>query len=359
MDVGVLFEWLREREVEFRAPELLWALVLVPVLLVWYAVARQARRRVAGAFRVAARPPRSTGRVWRAVTLALLLTGLAGAIVGFARPVYPLPAPDDRATVMLVLDASLAMRATDVPPTRFEAATALARAAVEALPDRVQVGVVGYSNNAYILLAPTHDHRAASVATNRLRTSEGAAAGDAIVVALAAIPNADAAAAGTPSGAPTTGQATAPGATSGTASGAAAGTTGAAGPRDGRVEKVPAAIVLIGSGENAGGRALAEAVAAAREAGVPVHTVPVGPRRGTEQKAPFDSATLRQVAQASGGRFLDTPTTTDWKRLFEQLGSALKVERRPREIGHYVGAAGLAVAGVAMLISLLTLRRLV
>src|SRR4051794_22075145 len=167
--MDVFLAWMREQGVEFRIPQLLWAIALCPLLLAGYAWARSQRRKVAGAFRIAGtRGPR---RPWvafaRTLAVTLLLLGLAGLIVGFARPVVPLETASDRATVVIVLDASTAMRATDVSPTRFDAARAAARAAAAALPDRVQVAVVGYSESAYLLLAPTYDHGAVPPALGR------------------------------------------------------------------------------------------------------------------------------------------------------------------------------------------------
>ncbi len=336
----VALAWLRQQGVEFRAPGLLWGLLLVPALMLAYAGAARARRRVAGAFEVKGRPRRRPALVRRALAQALLLLGLTALTVGFARPVLPLETPDDHATVVLVLDASLSMRATDVRPTRFEAARAAARAALAAMPDRLQVAVVGYARTAYILEAPTHDHGAALVAISQVRTSEGAAPGDAIAVALATIPSLDAvfrAAGNTP----------------------AAGAGGAPPGRDGPAPKVPSAIVLIGSGELTAGRSLGEAAAAAREAGVPVHTVPIGPRPGEEQKAPYEPGLLRQLAQVTGGKALAAPRASDWREVYRAIGSAVTVERKPQEVGHFVGASALVVTALSMAVSLWATRRLV
>jgi Ca-activated chloride channel family protein len=337
MEPASLLEWLRQQGVEFRAPELLWALVLTPLFLVFYAAARRARRRVAGAFRVigARQPPRRLEAVGRTLAITLLLTGLAGLVVGFARPVLPLDTPRDRATVVLVVDASTTLRATDVSPTRFEAAKGLARAAVAALPEHLQVSLVGYAGSAYILLPPTDDHGAVGPALSRMRTAEGAALGDGLAVAIAAVPLLD-----------------------DPADVAAGGGAGGAGGGAG-APKAPAAIVLISSGELSGGQPLPEPLRSATEAGIPVHTVPVGPRPGAEQRAPFDPTVLQQIAQASGGRYLASPTRTTWRELYQQIDSAVIVERRPQEIGHYIGTGALAVAGLAMLLSLAATRRLV
>jgi Ca-activated chloride channel homolog len=328
-----LLEWFRERGVDFALPDMLWALLLLPALMVFYFGARRSRQHVANAFRVkGARRPHAWRGTWRGVALVLLWLGLAGTIVGFARPVMEFATPDDQATVVFVLDASLAMRATDVQPTRFESAKDVARGAMRELPARLQVALVGYSNAAYIVLPPTHDQRAAPDALNRLRTAEGAALGDALAVAVAAIPiRRD-------------------------ASGA---TAGAGQPREGPAPKTPSAIILISTGDITGGRELADGVVAAREARIPVHVVGLGPRDNAEQKAPFDERTLRQIAQFTDGRYFSAPTRGDWREIYGQIGADVAVEVRPQEVGHFVGATGLAIIGMAMLLSLAATRRLI
>jgi Ca-activated chloride channel family protein len=228
------------------------------------------------------------------------------------------------------------MRATDVRPTRFEAAKAAARNALAAVPERAQVALVAYSQTAYILVPPTHDHGAAAVGIAQARTAEGAAPGDAIAVALAAIP-----------------QQEQPGQDDTAAAPPAPGGSG------NQVPKVPATIVWVGSGDITAGRPLPDAIAAARDAGVPVDTVGVGPKPGADQKAPYDEATLRQAAQLGGGRFFSNPSSRDWAQTFRNLGSAVTVRRKPQEIGHFVGAGSLAVSALAMVVSLLATRRLV
>jgi Ca-activated chloride channel family protein len=340
--MDVFLAWLRDQGVEFRIPQLLWAIALCPLLLAAYAWARAQRRAVAGAFRVAG--ARGPSHPWlaaaRTLAVTLLLLGLAGLIVGFARPVIPLETASDRATVVIVLDASTAMRATDVSPTRFDAARAAARAAAAALPDRVQVAVVGYSQSAYLLLAPTYDHGAVPPALGRLRTAQDAATGDAIAVAIAAVPQltdqAPGAGASTPAAPPS-----------------------AQSPGNAPPPKAPAAIVLIASGDTTAGRPLEESLRTASEAGIPVHTLPIGPRAGAEQKAPFQPDLLRQISQATGGRSLTSPSGSTWRDLFASLGSDVIVEVQPQEVGHFVGAAALGVIGFAMLLSLLATRRLI
>jgi len=202
---------------------------------------------------------------------------------------------------------------------------------VNGLPERVNVALVAYSGAGYIVQPPTHDHGAVPAALGRLRTAVGAALGDALLVALASIPSAE-------RETPISGQA-----------------------QQGAGPKVPGAIVLIATGDVSGGRDLAEAAATLREAGVPVHAVPVGPRPGSELKAPYNEQPLRAVAATSGGRVITSGGTSasEWRQVFRGLGSDVKVEVRPQEVGQFVGASGLAVMGLGMVVMLVVTRRLV
>jgi hypothetical protein len=68
---------------------------------------------------------------------------------------------------------------------------------------------------------------------------------------------------------------------------------------------------------------------------------------------------LRQIAQATGGRFLASPSSSDWREIYNGIGSSVTVELKPQEVGHFVGAGALAVAALAMLASTVATRRLV
>jgi Ca-activated chloride channel family protein len=337
-DPSALLEWLKEQGIEFRLPALLWALAAVPALLLFYVGARRSRRDVVRAFHVTGYRPRRTVRgLFRAVALALVWLGLSGTAVGFARPVVELPTPEDRATVIVVVDASLAMRATDVKPTRLDAAKGSVRALIGGLPERVQVGLVAYSAAGYFVQAPTHDHGAVPAALGRLRTADGAALGDALLVALAAIPAAERGAGGLPP------------------------VSGSGGGGQGASPKVPAAVVLLATGDLTGGRDVAEAASVLREAGVPVHVVPVGPRPGAEQKATYNEQPLRLVSATTGGRVVagGGGSASEWRQLLRGLGSEVKVEVQPQEVGQFVGGGGLAVMGVGMVVMLIATRRLI
>lgn len=333
MTIDAFLEASRAYGIEWREPALLWGVVLVPVILVAAGLARATRRRTRDLFRVAEVPARPRhGRWRRAFAATMVMAGLAGLAIAFARPVWTHPQPRDRATVVVVLDASAAMRATDVSPSRLEAARRAVREAIGAAPARLQVAGVAYGPSAYLVAAPTHDHGAVTASLQAVRTVIGAAPGDALAIALASIPS--------------------------TGSGTAAGTEGAA-PR------VPAAIILVATGDATGGRPVAVATRALDEARVPVHVVPVGPTGPVATPAPgivpapFVPGVLQAVARQTGGRVLDRAGSRDWKEVYDAIGEDVVLEDLPEEVGHLFGAGALAAWSLGMATMALTARRLV
>jgi Ca-activated chloride channel family protein len=221
---------------------------------------------------------------------------------------------------MVILDVSEAMRATDVSPTRLQSARRIVQNAIDRAPERLQMGGVAYGPAAYVVANPTYDHGAVSAALQAVRSVTGAAPGDALAVALAAIPASD------------------------------------AGPG----KRVPGAIILISTGDQTGGRPLGLAVAAIEEAGIPVHTVAVGPRGAATSAtpAPFNPDVLMQISRQTQGRAIANPTARDWDTLYQAIAEDVVVEPRPEEVGHLVGSAALATWTLGMVLLVTASRRL-
>src|SRR5262245_55738074 len=225
----------------------LWLLVGVGVMAgAWLAVASQRARHVVRFTSVelldvvAPRRPR-----WRRhVPAALFLLALTALVLGFARPVRAVQVTDERATVILAVDVSLSMEATDVSPSRLEVAREAARDFVADLPDDLDVGLVTFHDVASVAVAPSRDRAALGTAIDRFDLGEGTAIGDAVLASRDAVARA----------------AAAPG-------------------EDG--EPVPARIVVMSDGETTSGISNEEAAAAAAAAGVPVDTIAFGTPEGT------------------------------------------------------------------------------
>ena len=319
----------------FAWPQAFVLLVLLPVAVWAWVVADRRRRRQAAAFGnpallpglVEAEPGR---RRW--VPPLILLGALALLVVGVARPHATLPVKREEATVVLVMDTSRSMAATDVRPSRIAAARKAANEFVDRLPDKYRLAIISFSTRAVVVLPPSVNREAARASLAQLRLGAGTAIGDAIARALALV--AQPAARAQP-GAQSGGQAP---------------------------EVLPASILLLSDGaQTVDGVRPLQAARRARRLGVPISTIALGTRDarvrvplpgGLTQlvSVPPDARTLRQVAQTAGGRFFQAPTADDLEDVYRELGSRLGSERRRVEVTSYAAgaAAVLLLAGAGL-----------
>ena len=235
-----------------------WLLFLIPValLLAAYVVLQLRRAKYVARFSNVALlgsvAPRRPG--WRRhLTFALLLIALSVLSVGVARPSAAVRVPRDRATVVMAVDVSLSMEATDVLPSRIVAAQDAAKKFVDLIPSRINLGLVAFGGNASVLVPPTLDRDALKKAIDGLQLQQSTAIGEAVYTSLDAIS--------------VFGQAT-------TAKGE---------------KPPPARIVLMSDGASNKGRRVTDAAAAAKKAGVQVSTIAFGTDTGT---VTFDGQTI-------------------------------------------------------------------
>ncbi|WP_020579385.1 VWA domain-containing protein [Actinopolymorpha alba] len=312
----------------FREPFWLWLLAVAAALVVAYLIAQ--RRRSRYAIRFATLPmlervaPRRPG--WRRhVPAAAFLVALVLLTLAIARPVTDVRVPRERATVLVALDTSLSMRATDVAPSRIEVAKQAATEFVEGLPERFNVGVVGFSGTASVAARPSTDRQVAVTAIQDLTLGESTAIGEAVFTSLDSIASLDARAAEDPP---------------------------------------PARIVLLSDGANTSGRALEEAARAAEAAGVPISTIAYGTPDGTVEiggqttAVPVDSDALAQLAQDSGGTFASAQSDTELRSVYDTLDSSIGWTMEEREVTTMVAGLALAAAVLAGLASLRWFARL-
>jgi Ca-activated chloride channel family protein len=290
--------------VTFLSPGMFWLLAAVAGLAGAYVVLQRRRRHYAVRFTnldlLASVAPRRPG--WRRhVPAAAVGLALLALVVGLARPARDERVPKEAATVMLVIDVSASMQATDVSPSRLEAAVSAARSFVGDLPSSLEVGLVAFDRTARVLATPTTDHRAVSDTLSRLTTGPGTATGDAIEAALAAI---DA------------------------ANGDVANTT-----------KPSAAIVLLSDGVTTVGQPIEEAAAAAADEKVPVTTIAFGTDAGTVDvqgrtvPVPADQTSMTTVAEATGGRFFEAASARELRSIYADIGTRVGYSVEQREIG--------------------------
>ena len=301
----------------FSSPLSLLALLAVPVLVLLY-VLHERRRRAAGArFATPALLPNMVEHVpsrRRHLPIVILLVALAAMIVGVARPHATVTVGRKEATVILALDVSRSMSATDVRPSRLQAARAAASKFLLELPKAFRLGVVAIGSNAVVALPPTTDRVLAQTSLRTLRRSEGTVLGDAIALALQL------------------------GQKQRTSSG----------------ESIPTAVLVISDGADQGSRTRPLAAATrAKALHIPVYTVLVGTANGVVERTltggfreqirvPANPTTLRTVARASGGEFFSAPTADRLSDVYKQLGTRLGHHRQSREITDlFAGGSGI------------------
>lgn len=303
----------------FGAPARLWLLIVPVALGVGHVLLNRRRLRYTIRFTNLAlldsiAPDRPGWR--RHVPALLFLLGLAGLVLGFARPHRDERVPQERATIIIAIDTSLSMAATDVSPTRIDAAQAAAKDFVSLLPDRLNVGLVTFNGTARIAVPPTLDHDQLLAAIDQIRLGERTAIGEAIYASLDAIEGSAAADLGDDD------------------------------------EDVPARIVLMSDGATTVGRPDAQAAAQARRDGVPVSTIAFGTPHGTIELDGYpdpvpvevDIPALREIASATGGSFFEAVTEEQLRAVYTDIGSSIGYRTEEREITEwFVGAAAIVL----------------
>ncbi|CAN5198376.1 VWA domain-containing protein [soil metagenome] len=305
----------------FRAPGRLWLLVALALLAVTYLLVQRRRGSYAVRFTNLALldsvAPNRPG--WRRHLPALLLLLALSTLVGaFAEPARDERVPQERATIIVAIDTSLSMEATDVAPNRLVAAQDAAKEFIDELPERLNVGLVSFNGVAQIQVPPTQDREQLRAAVDQLRLGERTAIGEAIFASLEAIASAP--------------------------------------PGDDGEEEVPARIVLMSDGSTTVGRPDAEAAAAASDADVPVSTIAFGTPGGTIEiegqvgpvPVPVDVPALEQIANNTGGTAFTAITGEELREVYEDIGSAVGFTTEERDItGTFVGASLVLLFGTA------------
>jgi Ca-activated chloride channel family protein len=320
--------------VRFLWPGLLWGLLLVPLAVATYLALHRRRSQQAARFGNPALWPNLLPRHpgWRRhLPAALLLLALTSLLVGLARPQAVVKVPREEGTIVLTLDSSTSMLATDVQPTRLEAARSTADELIKALPPKYQLGVVTFAGRAVTRTLPTTDRQEVRQALAEVEAGGGTAMGEGLRRALevggARPPSASAGVIPEPTPDP---------------------------------ERPPLAILLLSDGFSTEGAPPLEVAALAKSLEVPVFTVALGTQTGLGpdgRPAPPDEATLRQVADLTGGRFFTAPTSEDLAAVYADLGSKVSKVDEQREVTAATLAAALVLFLAAGGLSLLWFNR--
>lgn len=306
--------------IAFFYPERLWALALVPALLLLYAVllARKASRsKRFGIDNLARVMPRQAA--WkRHVAVVAAVGSLASLVVAFAQPKDAVLVPRERATIVVAIDVSRSMEATDVEPSRIEAEKVAAQQFVDMLPAGFNVSLVAFSGTAAVIVPPTTDRGLVNRAIQNLALGPSTAIGEGIHSSLDAM------------------------------------TLVPPDPlRPG--EPTPGAIVLLSDGYTNIGRPSLEAAQEAKERGFPVHTIAYGTpngyvvSNGRREPVPVNPAELLAVSQVSGGEAFRAGSTSELSTVYKTIASSVGFEKVDKEVTELYAGIALAFAVLASL----------
>ena len=320
----------------FADPVLLAVGLLVAVALAWAAIV-VARRRAAALAAAGVAPSGRGGRRDRGRTAGVWCTiaGVAVLAVAVAGPSASVPVSHASGTVILAMDVSGSMAATDVPPDRLDAAKQAAVSFINAQPPTVDIGVVAFQRGGLEAALPTADHATATAAVRRLAPGGGTSLGDAILAALSAITHR---------------------------------TVGLG--RNGSVPAIgywPSATIVLfsdGQDEGAGGGGTdtiaVAAAAVAQKAGVHIDTVGVGTAAGTTVDVDgyhlftaLDEATLKSISQATGGAYHPASDASQLNGIASSINLRLTVTNQPLPLaGAFIALAlALLVAGAVLTVT--------
>ncbi|OLF15133.1 hypothetical protein BU204_23865 [Actinophytocola xanthii] len=318
---------------DFAAPWWFLLLVVVAAIVAGYVVVQRMRHRRTMRFtnlelleRVV---PKRQGWI-RHVPAVVLVIALMLLTTAMAGPTAEQRVPRNRATVMLVIDVSLSMEATDVKPTRLRAAQDAAKDFVTGLTPGINLGLIAFAGTATVLVSPTTDRDSVANAINNLRLAESTATGEAIFAALQAI------------------------------DGFAQVISGVEGAPPARIVLMTDGKQTIPTDDGNAPRGAFTAARAAAEAEVPVSTISFGTENGQvtidgkTQPVPVDDASMREIARLSGGEFYRAATADQLHRVYDTLGEQIGYETKDADASRpwlMLGTlAALAAAGSALLI---------
>jgi len=317
----------------FLWPWLLLGLAAVPFVVLWYlrlGRARTARRAELAALGLVA--PAAPARGRRHLPAALLLGALVLLLTALARPEVSVPVPHREGTVILAVDVSASMAATDLRPTRMDAAKAAARAFVERQPQTVRIGVVAFSGSGLVTQEATADRASVLAAIDRLRPDGGTALGRGLQTSLSAI----------------TGQQVLVDASGG----------GSVEPQGQDLGyHGSAAVVLLTDGENTADPDPVDVAELASSAGVKIYPVGIGRPEGTvleidgfQLATALDEPMLREIAARTDGRYVAAADTQALAGVTDAIDLEWAVEAEHIEVTALLAAAAavLVLAGVAL-----------
>lgn len=334
----------------FLWPLALWALLLVPAFVAAYVLILRRRKRHALRYAGLELVREALGRghaLRRHLPPLLMLLALALMLLAASRPVMTLTLPVQQQTVMLAMDVSGSMRATDVEPSRIEASQAAARNFLKALPPATRAGIVSFAGTASVVQAPTHNREDLLAAIDRFQLQRGTAIGSGLILSLATLlpdsgidlsqllyNHAD---------------------------------NQPVGQDKARAEFKPVppgsnasnAIILLTDGQRTTGPDSLEAAKLAAERGIRVYTIGIGTREGDtigfegwSMRVQLDEETLKRMAEMTLGEYFHADSALNLARVYESLNSRIGFETKQTEVSGLIAALAAALVTLASALSL-------
>ena len=334
----------------FLWPQFLWLLLALPLLVLLYVCLLRRKKKNALQYASLSIVREAMGKgqsVRRHVPPVLFLLALAAMLVASSRPFAVVTLPSDKQTIMLAMDVSGSMRATDVKPNRLVASQEAAKAFLAELPRNIKVGIVAFAGTASVVQPPTLSREDLVAAIDKFQLQRGTAIGNGIVVSLAELfPDAGIDLASMQTGRERL-----------------RGVDIEQKAKEGKAKEpfVPvapgsytsAAIILLTDGQRTTGVDSMDAAKAAADRGVRIYTVGIGTVdgetigfEGWSMRVKLDEETLKGIARNTQAEYFYAGTATDLKKVYESLSSRLTVVKKETEIS---GILALVAAALALL----------
>ena len=345
----------------FIWPDLLWLLVIAPVFIALYLFLlyrkKKATARFAGLLMVQ-NATNAGSRTRRIVPPVLMLLAVIALLVSIARPAAVISLPTQHETIILAIDVSGSMRATDVQPSRIEAAQVAARNFILDQPATVRIGIVTFAGAAAVAQYPTQNRDDVLAAIDRLELQRATAIGSGILVSLKVLfPTIefDLSTSNPRKEAPKGQQYDQWG-----------------NPiKKFEMKPVPpgsyesAVIVLLTDGQSTAGPDPIESAKMAAERGVRVYTVGVGTpggeilnAGGRRMRVKLDEDALKQIAAITHGEFFFAGSAPDLKKIYQSLSSRFSTEKRETEVSAFFVGGALLFALLSAMLSMAWFNRI-
>jgi Ca-activated chloride channel family protein len=341
----------------FLWPEMLWLLLFIPALVAAYLHALRRRKKAAIRYASLALVRGAIGpgqRIRRHIPPALFLLAMTAAIIAVARPSAVVVLPSEFLTLVMAMDVSRSMQATDVAPNRFIAMQGAAKSFIDELPRNIRLGIVSFAGTAAAVQTPTESKEDMLAAIDRFQLQRGTATGSGLILSLAMLFPDD----GIDLESAVFGNAFSRYGSGG--AGQSLDGARAARPKK-EVKPVPpgsytaGTIVLLSDGRRTTGPDPLMAAKMAADRGVRVYTVGFGSKEGGligfegySFYAIPDEETLKAIAAMTGGDYFHAATAEDLKKIYEKLNLQFALERKETEVGAlFSAAAALLVLGAA------------